>query len=114
MGDTLELQRQLLSIDHIDRFLKYQQEGDATTFLFNWSKHQKACADMHDSTVFNKEIDVGLDAQIVGDISVVMDQTKPMPVSANAKMNPVNQVKPGSENIGGLVRWLVNLHRLVH
>ncbi|KNC97606.1 uncharacterized protein SPPG_07075 [Spizellomyces punctatus DAOM BR117] len=77
LGDELELARQLAEIDRLEDFLKYQQEGDATTFLFNWSKHQQCRANLHDFRFFRNEIDVQLDAKVTGNISVIIDHDRP-------------------------------------
>ncbi|KAI8905723.1 hypothetical protein DFJ77DRAFT_478771 [Powellomyces hirtus] len=108
LGDELELHRQLGEIERLEEFLKYQQEGDATTFLFNWSKHQQCRADLHDFRFFRNQIDVQLDAKITGNISVVIDRDR-APVSANAghsghKRGEHLKVPQQSAPVGGLVR----------
>ncbi|KAJ3157358.1 hypothetical protein HDU89_002772 [Geranomyces variabilis] len=75
-GDEYELQRQLGEIERLEEFLRYQQEGDATTFLFNWSKHQQCRADLHDFRFFRNQIDVQLDAKATGTIGVIIDQDR--------------------------------------
>lgn len=74
LGDELELERQIEEMDRLENFLKYQQQGDATTYLFNWSRHQQLRAKMHDFRFFRSSIDVLLDAKITGSICVVVDQ----------------------------------------
>ena len=64
LGDKLELNRQLLDIDRLESFLKYQQQGDATSYLFNWSRHQLFKAALHDFQFFKRDIDVQLDAKV--------------------------------------------------
>ncbi|KAI8827098.1 uncharacterized protein EV422DRAFT_563176 [Fimicolochytrium jonesii] len=76
LGDELELQRQLGEIERLEDFLKYQQEGDATTFLFNWSKHQQCRSELHDFRFFRNQIDVQLDAKVTGSISVIIDHDR--------------------------------------
>ncbi|KAJ1340406.1 hypothetical protein BSLG_004999 [Batrachochytrium salamandrivorans] len=63
LGDELELRRQIGEIDRLEEFLKYQQFGDATTYLFSWSRHQNFRAALHDFKYFQNEIDVQLDAK---------------------------------------------------
>ncbi|KAI8924102.1 hypothetical protein BC831DRAFT_467143 [Entophlyctis helioformis] len=76
LGDEVELKRQLTDIQRLEEFLKYQQTGDATTYLFNWSRHQAARSAMHDFRYFRADIDVQLDAKITGSISVVVDDDR--------------------------------------
>ena len=64
LGDELELKRQLGEIQLLENFLNYQQEGDATTFLFNWARHQMYRTEMHDFPFFKTNIDVQLDAKV--------------------------------------------------
>ncbi|KAJ3038902.1 hypothetical protein HDV00_012824 [Rhizophlyctis rosea] len=77
-GDELELHRQLTEIDRLESFLRYQQQGDATLFLFNWARHQQYRAELHDFGHFRDVIDVQLDARITGSINVVVDADAPM------------------------------------
>ncbi|KAH9269780.1 hypothetical protein BASA83_008095 [Batrachochytrium salamandrivorans] len=89
LGDELELRRQIGEIDRLEEFLKYQQFGDATTYLFSWSRHQNFRAALHDFKYFQNEIDVQLDAKVSGSISVVVDQDK-LP---NTMMTPQLQIQ---------------------
>ncbi|KAJ3008755.1 UNVERIFIED_CONTAM: hypothetical protein HDU68_002967 [Siphonaria sp. JEL0065] len=72
-GDELELKRQLGEIDHLEEYLKYQQQGDATQFLFSWSRHSAYRSELHDFKFFKNTIDVELDVKVVGGISVCVD-----------------------------------------
>jgi hypothetical protein len=54
----------LVEIDKLEEYLKYQQQGDATQFLFNWSRHQQYRANLHDFKFFRNEIDVELDVKV--------------------------------------------------
>ncbi|KAJ3327303.1 hypothetical protein HDU76_012036 [Blyttiomyces sp. JEL0837] len=110
LGDEMELKRQLGEIEHLEEFLKYQQQGDATQFLFSWARHQQYRAELHDFKFFRNEIDVELDVKVTGNISVVTDgATHPTPVvtgSAPTKKPLVKQsssssvVNPGAPNAG--------------
>jgi hypothetical protein len=64
LGDELELVRQYSEIERVENFLKYQREGDATSYLFNWSRHQMLREELHDFQFFRNEIDVQLDARV--------------------------------------------------
>lgn len=64
LSDELELRREMGEIDRLEEFLKYQQQGDATTYLFNWSRHQHVRAELHDFRFFRSNIDVQLDAKV--------------------------------------------------
>ncbi|KAJ3136549.1 hypothetical protein HK101_003996, partial [Irineochytrium annulatum] len=72
-GDELELKRQMDEIEHLEEFLKYQQQGDATQFLFSWARHQHFRSELHDFAFFRNEIDVELDLKVVGSISVLTE-----------------------------------------
>ncbi|KAI9341381.1 hypothetical protein BDR26DRAFT_860336 [Obelidium mucronatum] len=72
-GDEFELKRQLGEIDHLEEYLKYQQQGDATQFLFSWSRHSAYRSELHDFKFFKNTIDVELDVKVVGAISVCVD-----------------------------------------
>ncbi|KAJ3284908.1 hypothetical protein HDU79_007752 [Rhizoclosmatium sp. JEL0117] len=72
-GDEFELKRQLGEIDHLEDYLKYQQQGDATQFLFSWSRHTAYRSELHDFKFFKNTIDVELDVKVVGGISVCVD-----------------------------------------
>ncbi|KAJ3106846.1 hypothetical protein HDU96_008099 [Phlyctochytrium bullatum] len=78
-GDELELKRQLCEIEHLEDFLRYQQQGDATQFLFSWARHQHFRAELHDFRFFKSDIDVELDLKIVGSIAVVAE-SNPAPL----------------------------------
>jgi hypothetical protein len=64
LGDELELKRQTGEIDRLDDFLKYQINGDATQFLFNWSRHQQLRTELHDFKFFKDDLDVHLDLKV--------------------------------------------------
>jgi hypothetical protein len=74
VGDESELKRQLGEMDRLDNFLKYLRSGDATTYLFNWSRHQMYRSELHDFSFFKRDIDVQLDAKLVGSLSVVVEE----------------------------------------
>ncbi len=63
-GDEYELNRQLGELNRLEHFLSYQKEGDATTYLFNWTRHQMYRSELYDFRFFRKEIDVQLDAKV--------------------------------------------------
>ncbi|KAJ3207583.1 hypothetical protein HDU67_007374 [Dinochytrium kinnereticum] len=84
-GDELELKRQQSEIEHLEEFLRYQQEGDATQFLFSWSRHQQYRSELHDFRFFRSEIDVELDLKIAGSLLVVSDS-----------MGSLNSAQPNS------------------
>ena len=65
MGDELELKRQLGEMTRLQDFLKYQEEGDATTYLFNWSRHEMFRERLRDFKFFRNAIDVQLDAKVI-------------------------------------------------
>jgi hypothetical protein len=65
LSDELELRRQMGEIDRLEEFLHYQHLGDATTYLFNWSRHQTFRSALHDFQFFRSIIDVQLDAKVV-------------------------------------------------
>jgi hypothetical protein len=73
-GDEMELKRQLGEMERLDTFLKYLRCGDATSYLFNWSRHQMYRSELHDFSFFKKDIDVQLDAKLVGSLSVVVEE----------------------------------------
>jgi hypothetical protein len=97
LGDELELKRQLQEIEYLEDFLQYQQHGDATQFLFSWSRHQQYRAELHDFKFFRNEIDVELDLKVTGNISVGEDDNTP-----NAMMATQQQVaKKVTKPVGG-------------
>ena len=65
LGDKLELNRQMSEIERLESFLAYQQQGDATSYLFNWSRHQMFKSELHDFKYFKRDIDVQLDAKVL-------------------------------------------------
>jgi len=65
LGDELELRRQLGEIKNAENFLEYQQEGDATHFLFSWSRHQKMLDELHEFKFFRNKVDVSLDTRVI-------------------------------------------------
>ncbi|TPX42567.1 hypothetical protein SeMB42_g05076 [Synchytrium endobioticum] len=95
-GDTLELKRQLQEIERLEAFLKYQQAGDPTQFLFSWARHQQVRAELHDFRFFKDDIDVQLDMKVTGGISVIVDPTIAA-VATHASANPVPLKKMGSK-----------------
>ena len=74
LGDELELKRQVNDIERLEDFLNYQRTGDATQFLFSWSRHQNHRTALHDFKHFRDDIDVHLDLQVTGNIDVELDQ----------------------------------------
>lgn len=82
LGDEVELKRQLSEIEFLEEFLRYQQSGDATQFLFNWARHQQYRAELHDFKFFRNDIDVELDVKVTGGIVVGID-TKPAVVTSS-------------------------------
>ncbi|KAI9139074.1 hypothetical protein BKA69DRAFT_697645 [Paraphysoderma sedebokerense] len=64
LGDELELKRQLGEINRLEEFLKYQQTGDATHFLFSWARHQQLRQELHEFRFFRDVIDVHLDIKV--------------------------------------------------
>lgn len=64
LGDELELSRQEGEIMRLASFLSSQIKGDATQFLFNWSKHQKLTSKLHDFKHFKEDLDVHLDLKV--------------------------------------------------
>ncbi|KAI9173328.1 hypothetical protein H9P43_007459 [Blastocladiella emersonii ATCC 22665] len=72
-SDECELHRQLEEILRLERFLAYQQAGDATQFLFSWARHQQLRQELHDFKFFRDSIDVQLDIKCSGGISVLVD-----------------------------------------
>ncbi|KAJ3140083.1 hypothetical protein HK100_010581 [Physocladia obscura] len=74
-GDEIELKRQQGEIDHLEEYLKYQQQGDATQFLFSWSRHSAYRAELHDFKFFRNSIDVELDVRVSGGINVSTAET---------------------------------------
>ncbi|ORX48180.1 hypothetical protein BCR36DRAFT_355124 [Piromyces finnis] len=86
LGDELELRRQLGEIRNAENFLEYQQDGDATHFLFSWSRHQKMLDELHEFKFFRNKIDVSLDTRVSGSIDILSDQVIHIPESDNKKM----------------------------
>jgi len=79
LGDELELRRQLGEIKNAENFLEYQQEGDATHFLFSWSRHQKMLDELHNFKFFRNRVDVSLDTRVSGNIDILSDQIYHLP-----------------------------------
>ncbi|KAJ3010638.1 hypothetical protein HKX48_007306 [Thoreauomyces humboldtii] len=100
LGDELELHRQFGEIERLEEFLRYQQEGDATTFLFNWAKHQQCRSELHDFRFFRNQIDVQLDARITGGITVSIDRDRAA-VVANGGPNGAGTGGAGGGGVGG-------------
>ncbi|KAJ3096081.1 lariat debranching enzyme [Phlyctochytrium planicorne] len=92
-GDELELKRQIGEIEFLEEFLRYQQRGDATQFLFSWARHQHCRAELHDFKFFRNEIDVELDLKISGSLSVVSESSHNL---ASSVSSTPNQHKKGS------------------
>eukprot|EP00833_Pecoramyces_ruminatium_P010462 jgi/Orpsp1_1/1184494/evm.model.c7180000089744.1 len=86
LGDELELRRQLGEIKNAEKFLEYQQEGDATHFLFSWSRHQKMLDELHEFKFFRNRVDVSLDTRVSGSIDILSDQVYHLPDSDSKKM----------------------------
>lgn len=86
LGDALELRRQLAEIKNAENFLEYQQEGDATHFLFSWSRHQKMLDELHEFKFFRNRVDVSLDTRVSGNIDILSDQVFHIPESDTKKM----------------------------
>ncbi|KAI8906868.1 hypothetical protein EDD86DRAFT_248451 [Gorgonomyces haynaldii] len=82
LGDELELRRQMAEMDRLEEFLKYQEQGDATTYLFNWSRHQNVREQLHDFAHFRNTID------ITGTLSVTVDVEQPKPPQPVQKQAP--------------------------
>lgn len=82
----MELKRQLGEMERLDTFLKYLRCGDATSYLFNWSRHQMYRSELHDFSFFKKDIDVQLDAKLVGSLSVVVEEEEIPSVVPGPKM----------------------------
>ncbi|KAJ3220698.1 hypothetical protein HK099_004099 [Clydaea vesicula] len=80
LGDQIELKRQIMEYDRLEDFVKYQQAGDPTQFLFSWSKQQKVRQELHDFKFFRDEIDVNLDIKVTGGVVVSIDHD-PIPNS---------------------------------
>ncbi|OUM69473.1 hypothetical protein PIROE2DRAFT_2561, partial [Piromyces sp. E2] len=78
--------RQLAEIKNAENFLEYQQEGDATHFLFSWSRHQKMLDELHEFKYFRNRVDVSLDTRVSGNIDILSDQVFHLPESDNKKM----------------------------
>lgn len=73
-------------IDRLDDFLKYQQAGDATHFLFCWARHQQYRSELHAFKHFRDEIDVGVDVKVAGSIQVLVDDdTASVPNSGSVR-----------------------------
>jgi hypothetical protein len=85
LGDEIELKRQLGEMNRLEDFLSYQQDGDATQFLFSWSRHQKVRAELHDFKHFRSEIDVNLDVKVGGGVQVVQD-VAPQPIKEKTEV----------------------------
>jgi hypothetical protein len=64
LGDEMELSRQLGEMNMLEDFLKYAKQGDATHFLFSWSRHQLFRSELHDFKHFRDDIDVQLDLKV--------------------------------------------------
>ncbi|KAI9016975.1 hypothetical protein BC832DRAFT_543324 [Gaertneriomyces semiglobifer] len=88
LGDELELVRQMSEVERVESFWKYLLEGDAMTLLFNWARHQKMVGEVGDFKWFKREIDVGLDAKITGQLSVTIDPDLPPSVTLTRPVTP--------------------------
>jgi hypothetical protein len=73
LGDETELRRQLGEMSMLDEFLRYQQTGDAATFLHNFIRHQGIRDALHQMRTIREEIDVELDMKVNGSITVTSD-----------------------------------------
>lgn len=108
LGDERELQRQRMEIQHHLDFAKYQQTGDATTFLFSYARQQRLREQLHSFAHFRDAIDVPLDVKVNGILEVVTTgapndnvggvtssrPTSVLPGSVIAKANPNRAVSP--------------------
>lgn len=90
----MECRREVEEIDRLEQFLEHQQKGDATSFLFNWSRHQQARSELTDFGYFRTMIDVQLDAKMTGSVSIITTNnndtesvTNSAPVSPVRKLN---------------------------
>ncbi|KAJ1548647.1 hypothetical protein HK405_001325 [Cladochytrium tenue] len=107
LGDEVELKRQLAEIEFLEAFLRYQQNGDATQFLFNWVRHQHFRTELHDFRFFRKEIDVDLDVkslnlQVAGGISVGLDSQPAVPAAQKAPRLPKSAAGPVNAGMVGV------------
>ncbi|KAI9203809.1 uncharacterized protein BJ171DRAFT_622590 [Polychytrium aggregatum] len=75
LGDEVELKRQFGEIAMLEEFLKYQQSGEATQFLFSWVRHQQLRSELHDFKFFREDIDVALDLKVVGGITIATEES---------------------------------------
>ncbi|KAJ3396295.1 hypothetical protein HDU80_010029 [Chytriomyces hyalinus] len=94
LGDELELKRQLGEIEHLEEYVKYQQQGDATQFLFSWARHQSYRSDLHDFKFFRNSIDVELDVKVSGGINIVLDDN----IHGGNSSNGVSGISNGGSN----------------
>ncbi|KAJ3047942.1 hypothetical protein HK097_011026 [Rhizophlyctis rosea] len=94
-GDRLELLRHLGEINRLEEFLKYQKDGDATGFLFNWSRHVVYRSELRDFGGWKRGIDVELDARITGTVNVVIDTDRPTVQSSQSHGHHHHHTSPG-------------------
>ncbi|KAJ1502926.1 hypothetical protein HMI54_002780 [Coelomomyces lativittatus] len=102
-GDQWELRRQLDEMHRLGSFLSYQQEGDATHFLFSWARHQQMRHELHDFKFFRDHIDVQLDIKCSGTIAVLVDAAP----SPSPKKSPIRSKADSRKGTGGLVGSVV-------
>ena len=76
--------------------MKYQQEGDPLACVASWHPHQIYREKLCDFHFFRQEIDAHLDAKIIGQISVVVDQDKSTIASHISAQNSSPQRKAPS------------------
>ncbi|KAI9216609.1 hypothetical protein BC828DRAFT_393205 [Blastocladiella britannica] len=108
-SDECELHRQRAEIERLELFLRYQQSGDATQFLFSWARHQQLRQEMHDFKFFRDKVDVQLDIKCAGTITVLADAgaagSPPMPtlktMSYSTPGSPLRAADGGALTTGG-------------
>lgn len=70
-GDSVELERELVEINHLEAFLNYQKSGpNATQFILDWAHHQRLRSELHSFPFFRETIDVLPDIRVQGAIQV--------------------------------------------
>ncbi|KAL7751207.1 hypothetical protein RI367_003413 [Sorochytrium milnesiophthora] len=95
-------------IDRLEEFLRYQQEGDATHFLFSWARHQQLRAQLHDFKFFRDKIDVTCDIKCTGSINVMVENAlpstspaRPSKSAASVPNSPAGQSVTAPKRYGG-------------
>ncbi|ORZ32805.1 hypothetical protein BCR44DRAFT_1515132 [Catenaria anguillulae PL171] len=90
-SDECELQRQKDEIERLEKFLTYQQEGDATQFLFGWARHQQLRQELREFRWFRESIDVHMDIKCSGGIVVLADSKGSVPASPRKDLQQQQQ-----------------------